>query len=114
MKINNKTIVNFTDSAALKVKQLITEENNNKLKLRVYITGGGCSGFKYCFTFDEKTRDDDTIFKKYNISLLIDNISLQYLLGADIDYKEDIKGERFIIRNPHAKSSCSCGSSFSI
>ncbi len=108
------TLVHFTDNAALKVKSLIAEENNPNLKLRVYITGGGCSGFQYGFTFDETINDDDTQIKNQDVSLLIDPMSFQYLVGAEIDYKSDLNGEQFIIRNPNAKTTCGCGSSFSV
>ncbi len=134
----------FTEKAALKVHELIREEGNLNLKLRVYVTGGGCSGFQYGFTFDEVIQADDTVvsrniplafFKKAcaetqgdeeegddeegdgdattTVQLLIDSLSFQYLAGAEIDYKEDIEGEQFIIRNPNAKTTCGCGSSFS-
>ncbi|MFT6834042.1 MAG: iron-sulfur cluster insertion protein [Francisellaceae bacterium] len=106
--------VNFTDSAANKVKELIDEEENLNLKLRVYISGGGCSGFQYGFTFDEAKNDDDMSFDKNEVTLLIDSMSFQYLIGADIDYKEDVDGAHFVIRNPNAKTTCGCGSSFSI
>ena len=103
----------FTDSAAAKVRQLIDEEGNEALKLRVFITGGGCSGFQYGFTFDEITNDDDTVMTKNGVSLLIDAMSFQYLVGAEIDYKEDLQGAQFVIKNPGATSTCGCGSSFS-
>ena len=103
----------FTDSAAGKVKQLIDEEGNPDLKLRVFVTGGGCSGFQYGFTFEEATNDDDTVMEKNGVRLLIDPMSYQYLVGAEIDYKEDLEGAQFIIRNPNATSTCGCGSSFS-
>ncbi|MCF6766294.1 iron-sulfur cluster insertion protein ErpA [Thiotrichales bacterium 19S3-7] len=106
--------VNFTDAAALKVKELIEEEGNFELKLRVYITGGGCSGFQYGFTFDEAQNDDDIVIENQGVVLLIDAMSFQYLLGADVDYKEDVEGAHFIIRNPNAKTTCGCGSSFSV
>ena len=114
--------VNFTQSAAKKVWSLIQEEGNPELKLRVYITGGGCSGFQYGFTFDEVIQADDSVFIQKiddagysaDVSLLIDSLSIQYLNGADIDYKEDIEGEQFIIRNPNAKTTCGCGSSFTL
>lgn len=108
----------LTDSAALKVLELIQEEENPALKLRVYIEGGGCSGFKYNFTFDEEQNEDDfAIVKKLEdqtVTLLIDSMSYPYLSGAEIDYKNDLEGERFIIRNPNAKTTCGCGSSFAI
>ena len=103
----------FTDSAAGKVKQLIEEEGNPGLKLRVFVQGGGCSGFQYGFTFDEETNEDDTVMEKNGVSLLIDAMSYQYLVGAEIDYKEDIEGAQFVIKNPNATSTCGCGSSFS-
>ena len=121
----------FTQQAAAKVWELIQEEGNFDLKLRVYVTGGGCSGFQYGFTFDEAAQPDDTIVTQSVLSatddeddggeggsttvkLLVDPLSLQYLSGAEIDYKEDIEGEQFIIRNPNAKTTCGCGSSFTV
>ncbi len=104
----------FTEAAAKKVKELIEEENNDALKLRVFVQGGGCSGFQYGFTFDEVVNDDDTTLDKNGVQLLIDPISLQYLMGAEIDYKEDLEGAQFVIRNPNAATTCGCGSSFSI
>ena len=103
----------FTDSAANKVKQLIEEEGNADLKLRVFVTGGGCSGFQYGFTFDEATNDDDTLLQKAGVTLLIDPMSLQYLMGAEIDYQDGLEGAQFVIKNPNATSTCGCGSSFS-
>ncbi len=107
----------FTPNAAAKVWELIEEEGNFNLKLRVYITGGGCSGFQYGFTFDEVVNDDDTVVTQvasdHSVQLLVDPMSFQYLVGAEIDYKEDIEGSQFIIRNPNAKTTCGCGSSFS-
>ncbi|MEY4718366.1 MAG: hypothetical protein RL563_984 [Pseudomonadota bacterium] len=103
----------FTDSAAQKVAGLIQEEANDNLKLRVYITGGGCSGFQYGFTFDEEVNDDDTQIVKDGVTVLIDSMSIQYLNGAEIDYKEDLSGAQFVIRNPNATTTCGCGSSFS-
>ena len=103
----------FTDSAADKVKQLVEEEGNPDLKLRVFVQGGGCSGFQYGFTFDEVVNDDDTPMTKNGVTLLIDAMSLQYLMGAEIDYKEDLQGAQFVIKNPNATSTCGCGSSFS-
>ncbi len=128
----------FTDAAARKVKALVDEEQNPKLNLRVFITGGGCSGFQYGFTFDEAINDDDSIIEKHVaandtaengddgeggqqgdggstsvIKLLVDPMSLQYLVGAEIDYREDVNGAQFVIRNPNAKTTCGCGSSFS-
>ncbi len=104
----------FTDSAASKVKSLIEEEGNDNLKLRVFITGGGCSGFQYGFTFDENEQDGDTRVEKDGVTLLVDPMSYQYLIGAEIDYKEDLSGAQFVIRNPNATTTCGCGSSFSV
>ena len=103
----------FSDSAADKVKSLIVEEGNDDLKLRVFVTGGGCSGLQYGFTFDEITNEDDTIMEKNGVSLLIDPMSYQYLMGAEIDYTEGLEGAQFVIKNPNASSTCGCGSSFS-
>ena len=103
----------FTDSAASKVKQLIDEEGNTDLKLRVFVTGGGCSGFQYGFTFDEVTNEDDTVMQKNGVMLLIDPMSYQYLSGSEIDYSEGLEGAQFVIKNPNATSTCGCGSSFS-
>lgn len=104
----------FTDSAADKVKELIAEEGNPDLKLRVFVQGGGCSGFQYGFTFDEEINEDDTALDKNGVKLLIDSMSYQYLVGAEIDYKEDINGAQFVIKNPNASTTCGCGSSFSV
>ena len=104
----------FTDSAAEKVGALIAEEDNNNLKLRVYISGGGCSGFQYGFTFDEEVNEDDTQIENGGVTVLIDSMSVQYLNGAEIDYKEDLSGAQFVIRHPNARTTCGCGSSFSI
>ena len=103
----------FTDSAVAKVADLIAEEGNPDLKLRVFVQGGGCSGFQYGFTFDEAVNEDDTLVTKDNVTLLIDSMSFQYLVGAEIDYKEDINGSQFVIKNPNATTTCGCGSSFS-
>lgn len=103
----------FTDNAANKVKELITEEGNPDLRLRVFVTGGGCSGFQYGFTFDEVTNEDDTVMEKNGVILLIDPMSFQYLVGAEIDYSEGLQGSQFVIKNPNATSTCGCGSSFS-
>ena len=104
----------FTDSAAAKVADLIAEEGNPDLKLRVFVQGGGCSGFQYGFTFDEIVNEDDTAMIKNGVQLLVDSMSYQYLVGAEIDYTEDVQGSQFVIRNPNAKTTCGCGSSFSI
>jgi len=104
----------FTDAAASKVGELIAEEDNPKLKLRVFISGGGCSGFQYGFTFDEDVEDGDSQVENQGVMLLIDPMSVQYLMGAEIDYKEDLQGAQFIIRNPNAQTTCGCGSSFTV
>ena len=104
----------FTDAAAHKVGELISEEDNPNLMLRVFISGGGCSGFQYGFTFDESIEDGDSKVENQGVTLLIDPMSAQYLLGAEIDYKEDLQGAQFIIRNPNAKTTCGCGSSFTV
>ncbi|PJD94335.1 MAG: iron-sulfur cluster insertion protein ErpA [Legionella sp.] len=110
----------FSVSAADKVAELIKEENNPSLNLRVSITGGGCSGFQYSFSFDEEINDDDTIVEQQcsnqvdSVKLLVDSMSYQYLHDAEIDYIQGIQGEQFIIRNPNAKTTCGCGSSFSM
>ena len=104
----------FSDSAASKVAELIAEEGNPDLKLRVFVTGGGCSGFQYGFTFDEIVNDDDTTVEKGGVQLLVDPMSYQYLVGAEIDYVESLEGSQFTIKNPNAQSTCGCGSSFSV
>ena len=104
----------FTDAAADKVGELIQEESNPDLMLRVFIAGGGCSGFQYGFTFDEQVEDGDSRVENRGVTLLIDPMSVQYLMGAEIDYKEDLQGAQFIIRNPNASTTCGCGSSFSV
>lgn len=103
----------FTDNAANKVKSLIEEEGNADLKLRVFVSGGGCSGFQYGFTFDEVVNEDDTVLNKNGVQLLIDPMSFQYLVGAEIDYQEGLQGSQFVIKNPNATTTCGCGSSFS-
>ena len=105
--------LNFTDNAARKVRELIEEEKNPKLMLRVFISGGGCSGFQYGFTFDESEQDGDTKISKGGVTVLIDPMSFQYLVGAEIDYTEGLQGSQFVIKNPNAKTTCGCGSSFS-
>ena len=109
----NSDLLVFTDAAASKVKDLIEEERNDALKLRVFVSGGGCSGFQYGFTFDEKIQDGDTKVVKNGVTLLVDPMSFQYLTGAEIDYKEDLEGSQFVIKNPNATTTCGCGSSFS-
>ena len=103
----------FTAAAAAKVRQLIEEEGNDALKLRVYIQGGGCSGFQYGFEFDEAQAEDDLAVRTDGVTLLVDPLSLQYLMGAEVDYTESLHGAQFVIRNPNAKTTCGCGSSFS-
>ena len=104
----------FSESAALKVKEMIVEEGNAKLNLRVYVTGGGCSGFQYGFAFDETINEDDTRIEKDGVTLLVDAMSFQYLVGAEIDYEDGLEGARFLIKNPNATTTCGCGSSFSM
>ena len=102
----------FTDAAARKVGELIREEGNPNLMLRVFVSGGGCSGFQYGFTFDESVEDGDAQIANMGVTLLVDPLSFQYLVGAEIDYREDLEGAQFVIRNPNAKTTCGCGSSF--
>jgi iron-sulfur cluster insertion protein len=112
--IDLNTDIEFTDSAANKVRQLIEEEGNSDLKLRVYVMGGGCSGFQYGFKFDEQKTEGDTVVEKAGVTMVVDPMSLQYLLGAKVDYVENLEGSRFVIDNPNASTTCGCGSSFSI
>ena len=104
----------FTDAAARKVQELVLEEGNPDLKLRVYISGGGCSGFQYGFSFDEEQAEDDIAIDNDGVTLLVDPLSIQYLMGAEVDYTESLQGAQFVIRNPNASTTCGCGSSFSI
>lgn len=104
----------FTQNASEKVKELITEEENPELKLRVYVTGGGCSGFQYGFSFDESLADDDMVIEKDGVKLVVDALSFQYLVGSKVDYREDLEGSRFLVENPNATTTCGCGSSFSM
>ena len=108
------SIISVTDSAAKKVRALIQDEGNDALKLRVYVTGGGCSGFQYGFTFDENVNEGDTAVEKDGVTFVVDPMSYQYLVGAELDYKEDLQGSQFVIRNPNATTTCGCGSSFTI
>lgn len=108
------TQVSFSNAAASKVKLLIDEEDNENLKLRVFVTGGGCSGFEYGFTFDEDMEEDDTSIEEEGVVLLVDALSFQYLVGAEIDFMEDLQGSRFVVKNPNAATTCGCGNSFSI
>lgn len=107
-------IINITENAAAKVKSLIADEGNDALKLRVYVTGGGCSGFQYGFTFDENINDGDTAVEKDGVTFLVDPLSYQYLVGSELDFTEGLQGAQFVIRNPNASTTCGCGSSFSI
>lgn len=104
----------FSDSAVAKVKELIEEEGNPDLKLRVFVTGGGCSGFQYGFSFDDGREEDDTAVERDGVALLVDPMSYQYLVGATVDYQEGLQGSQFVVQNPNASSTCGCGSSFSI
>lgn len=113
-KIYTPQALMVSDSAVAKVRSLIEEEGNNDLKLRVYVTGGGCSGFQYGFTFDEAVADDDSIVERDGVKVLVDAMSYPYLLGSRVDYEEGLQGAKFVIQNPNAASTCGCGSSFSI
>lgn len=106
--------IQLTDRAAAKVRELREEEGNPGLKLRLYITGGGCSGFSYGFTFDEQVKDDDTCIDNGDVTLLVDPLSIQYLDGSEVDYEQGLMGSRFIVQNPNATTTCGCGSSFSV
>jgi len=114
VETHNPTPLIFTDAAAQKVRQLVDEEENPNLKLRVYVTGGGCSGFQYGFTFDEDQAEDDTVIPNHGVKLLVDSMSYQYLVGSTVDYSEGLKGAQFSVTNPNAETTCGCGSSFSI
>jgi iron-sulfur cluster insertion protein len=103
----------FSDAAALKVGSLLKDEDNPDMNLRVYVTGGGCSGFQYGFSFDKDRDEADTQVVKHGVKLIVDSMSIQYLMGAEIDFQEDLQGARFVIKNPNANTTCSCGSSFS-
>lgn len=104
----------FTDTAVSKAKALIDEEGNERLSLRVFVTGGGCSGFQYGFTFDDELAEDDTVVEREGVKLVVDPMSFQYLVGSEVDYQEGLEGSRFVINNPNAATTCGCGSSFSI
>lgn len=106
--------LSFTDPAVEKVRELLLEEGNPDLKLRVFVQGGGCSGFQYGFTFDDVLDEDDTVIEKGGVQLLVDPMSFQYLVGAEIDFKDDLEGAQFVIRNPNASTTCGCGSSFTV
>ena len=107
-------LMSMSESAARKVKSLIEEEENDQLKLRVYITGGGCAGFSYGFSFDEDLKDGDTVVEKDGVTMAVDQLSIQYLAGSEVDYTEGLQGARFVINNPNAETTCGCGSSFSV
>ncbi len=110
----NPTGINLTARAVDKVRELVSEEENQDLKLRVFITGGGCSGFQYGFTFDEDAAEDDTAIEESGVTVLIDPMSYQYLVGSEVDYTEGLEGSRFVVNNPNATTTCGCGASFSI
>ena len=114
MSVETALPIEFTDAAAHKVKALIEEEENPNLKLRVYVTGGGCSGFQYGFTFDEKVNEGDMTIDKHEVTLVVDPMSLQYLVCGEVDYSEGLEGSRFLVNNPNATTTCGCGASFSI
>lgn len=104
----------FTDRAAAKVKNLVEEEGNDALKLRVFVTGGGCAGFQYGFTFDELVAEDDAVIQNGDVALVVDSLSYQYLANGVVDYVEGLEGSRFVVENPNAETTCGCGSSFSV
>ncbi|HSS66026.1 MAG TPA: iron-sulfur cluster insertion protein ErpA [Gammaproteobacteria bacterium] len=104
----------LSSSAAHKVQELVSQQGREAALLRVYIQGGGCSGFQYGFTFEDSAQEDDTVFEKEGVRLVVDPLSFQYLMGAEVDYKEDLQGARFVINNPNAATTCGCGSSFSV
>jgi iron-sulfur cluster insertion protein len=112
--MDNTAAMNFTDNAAHKVRQLIEEEKNDQLKLRVFVMGGGCSGFQYGFKFDETINDGDTVIETEGVQMVVDPLSLQYLMGSTVDFVEGLEGSRFVIENPNASTTCGCGSSFAI
>ena len=114
MTVESAFPIEFSDAAAKEVKVLITEEENPALKLRVYVTGGGCSGFQYGFTFDEKVNEGDMTIEKNEATLVVDPMSLQYLVGGVVDYTEGLEGSRFLVNNPNATTTCGCGASFSV
>ena len=114
MTVQTALPIEFSDAAARKVKLLVEEEENPNLKLRVYVTGGGCSGFQYGFTFDEKVNEGDTTIDKNEVTLVVDPMSLQYLVGGEVDYTEGLEGSRFLVTNPNATTTCGCGASFTV
>jgi|TARA_B110000093_G_C12712164_1_gene302651 iron-sulfur cluster insertion protein len=113
-EVFNPQAFTVTDSAVVKVRELIDEEANEDLKLRVFVTGGGCSGFQYGFTFDELTAEDDAVINRMGVTVLVDSMSYPYLAGAQVDYEEGLQGSKFSVSNPNASSTCGCGSSFSV
>ncbi|MGN0918845.1 MAG: iron-sulfur cluster insertion protein ErpA [Oxalobacter sp.] len=113
-ELDYKNPIGMSDNAVAKIKELLAEEGNPNLKLRVFVQGGGCAGFQYGFSFDENIAEDDTVIEKDGIQMLIDAISYQYLIGAQVDYKDDLEGAQFTIKNPNATTTCGCGSSFSV
>ncbi len=104
----------LTDAAANKVRELVESEQNPELKLRVYVTGGGCSGFQYGFDFDESSQDDDSVIENNGVKMVVDSMSYQYLVGSTVDYQEGLQGAQFLVKNPNATTTCGCGSSFTI
>ncbi len=113
-ELDYRNPIRMSDNAVTKIKELLAEEGNPNLKLRVFVQGGGCAGFQYGFSFDENIAEDDTVVEKDGIKMLIDAISYQYLIGAQVDYKDDLEGAQFTIKNPNATTTCGCGSSFSV
>ncbi len=114
VQMQQPVALNVTAAAARKVRHLVDEEGNKQLKLRVFVTGGGCSGFQYGFSFDDEMAEDDTLVERDGVTVLVDPMSFQYLVGSEIDYSEGLEGSRFVIRNPNATTTCGCGSSFTV
>ena len=114
LSASNETVLEFSDAAAAKAKLLIADEGNPDLKLRVFVQGGGCSGFQYGFTFDDKVNDGDHTVDKDGVTLVVDPMSYEYLVGAEVDYRESLEGSMFVINNPNAATTCGCGASFSV
>ena len=110
----NNTMLTITENAVLKIKDILAEENNPAIKLRIFVQGGGCSGFQYGFTLDEEKNEDDFVVEKDGLEILVDSMSAQYVQGANVEYKEDLMNSQFVIQNPNASSTCGCGSSFSV
>lgn len=110
----NPAGINLSARAVKKVRELVAEEDNDQLKLRVFITGGGCSGFQYGFSFEEAVAEDDAVIEKDGVTVLVDPMSYQYLVGSEVDYMEGLEGSRFVVNNPNAATTCGCGSSFSV